>query len=108
MAEKYGLWPGVVAIVGDADLWCVSCAAQYYGNGAIQAVIDGKPGYERYTDFEGNPLGVVLSGSENLHTAYCSSCGDQLCDEECICYQPGQAEHWHQYGSFLEPEEEES
>jgi hypothetical protein len=101
MAQKYGLWPGVVAVVGDANLWCVPCAAQYYGNRAIQMVIDSEPGYELCTDSECNPLGVVLAGSEDLHTMYCGSCGDHLCDEECICYQPGQAEHWQQYGSFL-------
>ena len=26
MAEKHGLWPWVVAVVGDADMYCVSCA----------------------------------------------------------------------------------
>ena len=60
MGERYGLWPGVVAMVGDAEMYCVPCAKRRYGDGDVQAVIDGSPGYERLTDHEGNPLSVVV------------------------------------------------
>ena len=86
MAERYGMWPGVIALVGDADMACVPCAKQQYGEEAVQAVIDGLPGYERYTDHEGNPLGVVLSGSEDVHGMFCGRCRRPLCDEDCSCY----------------------
>jgi len=69
MVERYGLWPGVVAIVGDADGYCVPYAKRRYGADVVQAVIDGLPGYERLTDHEGNPLSVVLYGSED-----CAGC----------------------------------
>lgn len=108
MAERYGKWPGVVAIVGDADMCCVSCAKEVYGVVPIQAVIDGERGYERYTDHGRNPLGVVLYGSEDLHGVYCGGgCGTPLCDDECICYHPGQAEHWRRYGLFFDEEKSE-
>lgn len=96
-----GLWPGVAAITGDADMLCVACAKWRYGAAPVQRVIDGTPGYEQYTDHEGNTLGVVLHGSEDLHGQYCGRCRVALCDEECICYQPGQAEYWCQYGTFF-------
>src|SRR5258708_6294828 len=86
MAEKYGLWPGVVAIVGDADMYCVPCAETRYGSVAVQAVVEGVVGYEQYTDHEGNMLGVVLCGSEDLHGQYCGKCHQPLCDAECSCY----------------------
>jgi len=82
MVERYGLWPGVVAIVGDADMHCVSCAKRLYGDGAIEAVIDGSPGYERLTDHEGNPLGVVLFGSEDLDGMCCGDCFTPLAEED--------------------------
>lgn len=81
-----GLWPGVVAITGDADMLCVACARQCYGAAPVQQVIDGKPGYEQYTDHEGNTLGVVLRGSEDLHGQYCGRCHVPLCDDDCACY----------------------
>lgn len=74
MVGKYGLWPGVVAIAADADLHCVPCAKRVYGAAVIEAVIDGSPGYEQYTDHEGNPLGVVLFGSEDLNGMCCGDC----------------------------------
>jgi hypothetical protein len=92
MAEKHGLWPGVVALVGDADLYCVSCARRRYGEQAVLAVVSGTPGYEDYTDHEGNPLTVVLHGSEDLHGMYCGDCSTCLCDDECWCYQTHEAE----------------
>ena len=82
----YGLWPGVAAIVADAEMYCVPCARGIYGKKRIQAVIDGAPGSERFTDQEGNPFGVVLTGSEDLHTMSCGGCGEPLCDEDCPCY----------------------
>ena len=100
-----GLWPGVAAIVGDAELLCVACAKWRYGAAPIQRVIDGAHGYEQYTDHEGNVLGVVLHGSEDLHGQAFGRCHGLLCDEECICYQPGQAEYWCQYGRFCEAQD---
>jgi hypothetical protein len=87
MAEKHGLWPGVVAVVGDAGMYCVSCAKRRYGEQAVVAVINSVPGYEQYTDHEGNPLTVVLYGSEDIHGMYCGDCSTCLCDDECWCYQ---------------------
>jgi hypothetical protein len=78
MASRYGLWPGVVAIVGDADRYCVPCAKHTYGSEAVQAVIDGVPGYEQYTDGEGNPLGVVLNGSEDAQGMCCGVCREDV------------------------------
>lgn len=98
--KQYGLWPGVVAIVGDADMYCVPCAKWIYGAAPVQQVIDAEPGYEQYTDREGNVLGVVLSGSQDVHGQYCGRCHEPLCDEDCICYQPGQAGHWQHFGEF--------
>jgi len=97
-----GLWPGVVAIVADAEMLCVPCAKWRYGAAPVQRVIDGEPGYEQYTDHEGNVLGVVLHGSEDVHGQSRGRCHEPLCDEECRCYQPGQAEHWFEYGTFQE------
>jgi hypothetical protein len=82
MVERYGLWPGVVAIVGDADGYCVPCAKRRYGADVVQAVIDGLPGYERLTDHEGNPLSVVLYGSEDLRRMCCGNCFTLLEDED--------------------------
>src|SRR5260221_657123 len=107
MTERYGVWPGVVAIVGDADMYCVPCAKLRYGDEAIETVVGSVPGYEHYTDHENNPLGVVLYGSEDVHGMYCGKCHQQLCDEECTCYKPGQAAHWQQDGSFFEEGDEE-
>jgi hypothetical protein len=87
MAEKYGQWPGVVAVVADADMYCVSCARRRYGEQAVLAVIDAMPGHEQETDHEGNPLTVVLSGSEDLHGRYCGDCSTCLCEDDCWCYQ---------------------
>ncbi len=82
----YGLWPGVVAMVADADMSCVPCGRYLYGEDCIQAVIEGAPGYEQLTDHEGNPLSVVLWGSEDLHGMHCGWCMEPLCDEHCSCY----------------------
>jgi hypothetical protein len=87
MAEKHGLWPGVVAVVGDADMYCVSCAKRRYGEQVVVAVINSVPGYEQSADHEGNSLTVVLSGSEDVHGMSCGDCSTCLCDEECWCYQ---------------------
>src|SRR5258708_1957531 len=100
--RQYGLWPGVVAIVGDADMYCVPCAKWMYGAAPVQRVIDGEPGYDQYTDHEGNVFVVVRSGSQDLHGQHCGWCHGSVCEEECICYQPGQAEHWQHSGEFLE------
>lgn len=95
MAEACGLWPGVVAIVGDADIYCVMCAKNMYGSLEVQAVVDGSPGYERYRDNEGNALGVVLRLSEDLHRQTCRVCRIKLCDEDCFCYsQFGDGDVW--------------
>ncbi len=91
MAERYGLWPGVVAFANDADLWCVVCARKRYGRKPVAAVIAGTPGDEQYTDQEGNRLNVVLYGSEDLHGAYCGGCSVRLCDEDCDCYTDGES-----------------
>ncbi|WP_157506949.1 hypothetical protein [Ktedonobacter racemifer] len=53
MPQAFGLWPGVVAIAADADMYCVPCAKALYGEEPIEAVVAGEPGYERYTDGEG-------------------------------------------------------
>ena len=82
MVERYGLWPGVIAIVGDADMYCVSCAKGLYGERPVQAVIDSIPGFDRYTDHEGNPLGVVLYGSEDLRGMCCGMCFAPLDGED--------------------------
>jgi hypothetical protein len=82
MVGRYGLWPGVVSIVGDAEMYCVPCAKRRYGDGVVQAVIDGSPGYERLTDHEGNPLSVVLYGSEDLRGMCCGDCFTLLEDED--------------------------
>ncbi len=86
VADRVGLWPGVVAFANDADLWCVQCARRRYGRSAVSMVIDGGAGYEHYTDHEGNPLNVVLCGSTDLHGMYCGSCSTPLCDDDCSCY----------------------
>jgi hypothetical protein len=103
MVEVYGRWPGVVAIVGDEEMYCVPCAKGRYGEEAVQAVVDGMPGYERYTDHEGNTLEVVLRGSEDLHTASCRDCGARLCEEDCPCYR--HPETWQHYGRLVWDEE---
>ena len=86
MGKRYGLWPGVVAFANDADMYCVPCAEYRYGNGAVAAVIAGTPGYEQYTDCEGDPLNVVLYGDAGLHGMHCGRCSACVCDEECCCY----------------------
>jgi len=107
LPERYGKWPGVVAIVGDADMYCISCAKHIYGELPIQAVIDGKSGYERYTDQSRNPLGIVLYSSEDVHGMYCGGCGTPLCADDCLCSHPGQAEYWNQHGTFFDESESE-
>jgi hypothetical protein len=57
-----GLWPGVVAIASGVDMYCVPCAKRRYGSLAIQVVIDGSPGYERFGDRKGNPLTMCCLG----------------------------------------------
>ncbi|HEX4206247.1 MAG TPA: hypothetical protein VHZ51_19020 [Ktedonobacteraceae bacterium] len=95
MANAYGKWPGVIAIVADADVYCVPCAKGLYSETTIQAVVDGTPGYEAYQDHEGNPFGVVLRMSEDLHCQYCGCCHSRLCDDTCSCYR------FHDVESFL-------
>jgi hypothetical protein len=82
MVERFGRWPGVVAIVSDADMHCVPCAKRRYGAAAVEAVINGLPGYECLTDQEGNPLSVVLYGSEDLRDRCCGDCFTPLEDED--------------------------
>jgi hypothetical protein len=82
MVGRYGLWPGVVAILGDADMYCVPCAKLRYGDDAVEAMIDGSPGYERFTDHEGNPLSIVLYGIEDLRGMRCGDCFTPLEDED--------------------------
>jgi len=82
MVGTYGLWPGVVALAADAEMYCVPCAKRRYGEDAIEAVIDGTPGYERYNDHEGNPFTVVLSGSENLEGMCCGGCFTPFDEED--------------------------
>ncbi|HVU00070.1 MAG TPA: hypothetical protein VHE33_21405 [Acidobacteriaceae bacterium] len=96
-----GLWPGVAAIVGDAELLCIACAEYRFGVASVRRVIDGGAEQGEQTDQWGHTLGVVLCGSKDLHGTYCGRCQRPLCDEDCICYQPGQADHWNQYGTFL-------
>ena len=91
MVARYGLWPGVVALANDADLWCVKCARQRYGRTAVDAVIAGGAGSEQWTDHEGNALSVVLYGLEDLHSTHCGGCSVPLCDEDCSCYGNGEA-----------------
>ncbi len=74
MVEREGMWPEVVAIVGGADMYCLSCARKRYGEQAIAALIEGRPGYERLTDHEKNPLTVVLDGSEDVQGMCCGNC----------------------------------
>lgn len=76
------LWPGVVAIAADADMHCVPCAKRVYGAAVIEAVIDGSPEYEQYTDHEGNPFTVVLAGSEDLNGMCCGDCFTPLDKED--------------------------
>lgn len=94
MVKKYGLWPGVIALAADADLFCVTCASQVYGTQAVMAVVNGTQGHEQATDHEGNPFTVVLYGSEDLHRQYCGRCHQPLCEDgECWCYDvPGVVE----------------
>ena len=82
MVGRFGLWPGVVAIVGDTDMYCVPCAKRRYGGLAVHAVIDGSPGYEGFTDHEGNSLSAVLYGSEDLCGMCCGGCFTLLDDED--------------------------
>jgi hypothetical protein len=43
-------------------MYCVPCAKRRYGSLAIQVVIDGSPGYERFGDRKGNPLTMCCLG----------------------------------------------
>ena len=106
MGDRYGKWPGVVAIVDEGEMWCVPCARLRYGEQPVQAAIDGVPGDERYTDVEWKLLDVLLHGSSDLHAEWCVRCGVVLCDEACLCRQPGQAEHYREYGRFLDESQE--
>ncbi|GER82751.1 hypothetical protein KTAU_13880 [Thermogemmatispora aurantia] len=89
--KRRGLWPGVAAVVGDAALWCLPCADERYGGEVVEALVRGEE-CEGLVDDEGNPLGVVLVGSEDLHGQYCDCCWEPLCDEECVCYRKGDAD----------------
>lgn len=82
MVTAYGLWPGVVAVANDADFHCIDCACEIYGHKGIMAVVDGTPGYQQYTDHEGNPFNVVLANSEDAKGQYCGDCGEPLSEEE--------------------------
>jgi hypothetical protein len=174
-----GLWPGVAAVVGDADFWCPDCARARYGNDIIDGLINGtlpewirrpveQVAYKLVTteiaqqyyamtgdtqgrlfgqkgltwmkeyypkcvqwvekdilnpllqDQEGNLLTVVLNDAEDLHGQYCAGGygpiepGDchqepyELCSCGCDCYGEGRYEHWNQYGSWPEEEEDAS
>lgn len=78
----YGLWPGVAAIVGDASMYHVECAWEVYGKKNVMAVVDSRMGYEKITDREGNPLGVVLNGSEDVSGNTCDVCLKLLDEDE--------------------------
>lgn len=68
--------------MGDVDRHGVPCAKWRYGAAAVEAVIDGLPGYEGFTGHEGNPLSVVLSGSEDLREMCCGDCFTPLDKED--------------------------
>jgi hypothetical protein len=82
MVGHDGLWPGVVAMVGDAARYGVLCAKRRSGAAAVQAVIDSSPGYACLADHEGNPLTAVLSGSGDLLNRCCGDWFTRLDDED--------------------------
>ena len=110
MGERYGKWPGVVAVCGDAEMLCVPCAKVRYGDEAIDKLLEGRvrlhlePIYQEWQgkqvkvgevpvagpdyplDSSESPLEVVLHGSPDVHGMYCDQCMSRLCDEECSCY----------------------
>jgi hypothetical protein len=88
VVARSGLWPGVVALANDADLWCVACARTRSGRKAVDAVMAGGPGTEQYTDQEDNPLTVGLYGSEDLHGASCGGCWSSY------AIQQGDGRYW--------------
>src|SRR5262249_17244716 len=53
----------IVAIVGDADLWCLPCARKRYGSRVVHGVVDGT----RHEDSEGNYLTVIADSSEDAY-----------------------------------------
>jgi hypothetical protein len=68
----------IVAIVGDAGIWCLHCARKRYGQAAIDRVVsgDGAPSMRDYgasaspdfpTDYEGNYLTGILSDTEDCY-----------------------------------------
>jgi len=110
MSERYGMWPGVVAVCGDAEMLCVPCAKLHYGNEAIDRLIEGRvnlhlePIYQEWCgqrvkmgevpvagpdyplDSSQSPLTVILYGSSDVHGMNCHRCMRRLCDEDCSCY----------------------
>ena len=84
----YGLWPRVAAIVGDAELKCLSCAVKAYGPVKVTQVMNGD---DTVLSHEGEAhggyfLGAVLRGSQDLYTEEsgftepecCMACGEPL------------------------------
>ena len=87
MVGHDGLWPGVVVIVGDAARYSVPCAKRRSGAAAVQAVIDGSPGYAWLADHEGNPLRAVLSRSGDLLNRCCGDWFTRLDNEDGYQWQ---------------------
>jgi hypothetical protein len=81
-APVVGLWPGVVAFANDASLCCVDDARKRYGAKKVNDVIWGRTGWEKHEDHEGNPLNVVLYGSEDAQGEVCNDCGANLYDPD--------------------------
>jgi hypothetical protein len=95
-----GLWSEVTAIVGNAKLLCVPCAKWRFGVASVNYAIEGVRERKVHTDQWGNTLSAVLRGSDDLHTECCGRCHGPLCGDDCICYEPEQAEYWREHGVF--------
>lgn len=76
-----------IAIVGDADIYHVSCAAEIYGAEDIEEVLNPTQKYDPYLgegpkDGEGNVLGVVLEGQDEwAENYYCGRCHGPIVEE---------------------------
>jgi len=84
----------VVAIEGDGEMWCLSCAKQRYGETCVEALVGLMPGCEQSIDQWGNQLYGVLCGSEFLHGMDCSACEVHLCDADCSCFTLAPDGYW--------------
>ena len=107
-----GLWPGVVGIVGNAEVLCLPCADKAYGERAVATVVDGDiDGYavdEDSSDYprdnEGNALGVMFANSEDAQGQYCGNCREPLFDRDDY---PDTADYDTELGVFAVIEETE-